>query len=214
MDAMRLSPIRHFRAGFGKTTQILASELFNVLRLSNPKSPKLVSFSDSRQEAANAAIEIEGQNHEDLQRFVLLEAIQEVAKRLDSSQINGELAEVEEQWRQLIAANPDDLESLGRLIARRAELQSALKHANSAELPISLILEDGDEIGDYSGVAPKSPSPKSVISKFAHLGVHPYDRSGVEELQVVIAGSKKKSYAKWVEVFSRNENGEVIWNPK
>lgn len=213
MDAMRLSPIRHFRAGFGKTTQILASELFNVLRLSNPKSPKLVSFSDSRQEAANAAIEIEGQNHEDLQRFVLLEAIQEVAKRLDSSHLNSELAEVEEQLGKFSPANPDDLGSLDRLISKHAELRSALNHANSAELPISLILEDGDEISDYSGVTPKSPSPKSIISKFAHLGVHPYDRSGVEELQVVIAGSKKKSYAKWVEVFSRNENDEVIWNP-
>jgi DEAD/DEAH box helicase domain-containing protein len=213
MDAMRLSPIRHFRAGFGKTTQILASELFNVLRLANPKSPKLVSFSDSRQEAANAAIEIEGQNHEDLQRFVLLDAIQEVAKMLDPSQLYNQLSEVAKQLEQLSPANPDDLDSLTRLLAKRNELMAALNHAQSSELPISLILEDGDLVSDYSGVTPKFPSPKAVISKFADLGVHPYDRSGVEELRVEIPGSKKKAYANWVEVFSRNENDEVIWNP-
>ena len=213
MDAMRLSPIRHFRAGFGKTTQILASELFNVLRLANPKSPKLVSFSDSRQEAANAAIEIEGQNHEDLQRFVLLEAIQEVAKSLDSSVLNLQLAQVNEQLGQLSPANPEHLDLLADLMSKRSELLAALNHAQSSELPISLILEDGDLVNDYSGVTPKSPSPKAVISKFADLGVHPYDRSGVEELRVEIPGSKKSTYASWVEVFSRNENGQVIWNP-
>ncbi len=47
----RLSPVRHFRPGFAKTTQLLASELFELLK-THSDTAKLVSFSDSRQEAA------------------------------------------------------------------------------------------------------------------------------------------------------------------
>ena len=45
---MRLSPIRSFRTGFGKTSQLVATELFESLRLSGT-APKAVVFSDSRQ---------------------------------------------------------------------------------------------------------------------------------------------------------------------
>src|SRR5215472_6329268 len=44
----RLSPIRNFRTGFAKTTQLLATEIFDVLHRTT-KEAKLVSFSDSRQ---------------------------------------------------------------------------------------------------------------------------------------------------------------------
>ena len=43
----RLSPIRNFRAGFGKTTQLLATELFDAQRTANARvAAKLVSFFD------------------------------------------------------------------------------------------------------------------------------------------------------------------------
>src|SRR5262249_11138634 len=63
-ERFRLSPLRNFRAGFAKTTQLLATELFDSLRLHAPE-PKLVSFSDSRQDAAKAALDIERRHHED-----------------------------------------------------------------------------------------------------------------------------------------------------
>ena len=70
----RLSPLRNFRTGFAKTTQLLATEVFEVLGKTSD-NPKLVSFSDSRQDAAKAALDIERRHHEDLSRQILVEAI-------------------------------------------------------------------------------------------------------------------------------------------
>src|SRR5206468_11565014 len=74
----RLSPIRNFRAGFAKTTQLLATELFDLLRL-RQSEPKLVAFADSRQDAAKAALDIERRHHEDLRREVVVESLRSVA---------------------------------------------------------------------------------------------------------------------------------------
>src|SRR5690606_22105365 len=46
----RLSPIRSFRTGFGKTSQLLATELVASLK-SQGGDGKLVAFSDSREDA-------------------------------------------------------------------------------------------------------------------------------------------------------------------
>src|SRR5262249_36861584 len=74
----RLSPLRNFRTGFAKTTQLLATEVFEVLHQTAPE-PKLVSFSDSRQDAAKAALDIERRHHEDLARQILIETVRAVA---------------------------------------------------------------------------------------------------------------------------------------
>jgi DEAD/DEAH box helicase domain-containing protein len=210
-DTMRLSPIRHFRAGFGKTTQILASELFNVLRLANPKSPKLVSFSDSRQEAANAAIEIEGQNHEDLQRFILLDAIKEVSRSVDKSHLETEIARVEEELNGLDIANVEQRPLMLELLKKQDQLNDRMKQAQNPEMPLATILEDGDNFGEYTGANPKLKSPKAIIRKFAELGVHPFDRSGIKQVKIHTAGVDR--YADWVELFDHDGQGNVIWNP-
>ena len=68
----RKSPLRGFRTGFGKTTQILAKELF--YQLPDTKSGrKLVSFSDSREDAAGVANGIERNHFNDVLRDVLIE---------------------------------------------------------------------------------------------------------------------------------------------
>ena len=67
----RPSPIRGFRAGFGKTTQIYAKELFYQLPTIN--KPKLVAFSDSREDAASVSNGIEREQYEDLMRDILMD---------------------------------------------------------------------------------------------------------------------------------------------
>ena len=69
-----LSPIRSFRTGFAKTSQLLATELFDLLRLDRP-DPKVVAFSDSRQDAARAALDIESRHHDDTRRELLVKAL-------------------------------------------------------------------------------------------------------------------------------------------
>ena len=72
------SPIRSFRTGFGKASQLLASEVFSILHVSGAAAKSIV-FSDSRQDAARAALDIERRHHQDVRRQVLIESIRQVA---------------------------------------------------------------------------------------------------------------------------------------
>src|SRR5262249_33625434 len=73
----RLSPIRNFRVGFAKTTQLLASDLLGDLKRDEADS-KLVSFADSRQDAANAALDLEKRHHEDVRRELLVDELMRI----------------------------------------------------------------------------------------------------------------------------------------
>lgn len=68
----RKSPLRGFRTGFSKSTQIFTKELF--YQLPETKSGrKLVSFSDSREDAAGVANGIERNHYEDVLRDIVIE---------------------------------------------------------------------------------------------------------------------------------------------
>lgn len=75
----RISPLRGFRAGFSKTTQTFARELFYQLPTHN--KPKLVTFSDSREDAASVANGIEREQFIDLQRDIFIDLCFENAQR-------------------------------------------------------------------------------------------------------------------------------------
>ncbi|RQO66825.1 hypothetical protein DBR40_21470 [Pedobacter sp. KBW01] len=70
----RRSPLRAFRSGFGKTTQILAKELFLQLP-DNKESRKLVLFTDSREDAAKMASAIEKEHFTDLVRETMISVL-------------------------------------------------------------------------------------------------------------------------------------------
>jgi hypothetical protein len=206
---MRLSPVRHFRAGFAKTTQLLATELFSVLRLANPAAPKLVSFSDSRQEAANAALDIEGQNHEELQRFILLESVINEVKALDVSAIDEEMSRIAEQIAQLDKESDEGQELLADLVGRRRDLAGRRVLAASPEFPLGQILEDADNSQDFVG--PKEILPKAYLSRFITLGVHPFDRAGVKSIKAI--DKDKPIYEEWVSLFDNKSEDKIVWNP-
>ncbi len=71
--ARQRSPIRGLRTGFEKISQVLADALLRQL----DGSPKLVLFSDSRQDAAKLAAGIENSHYLDLLRQLLLEILHE-----------------------------------------------------------------------------------------------------------------------------------------
>ncbi|MHC1769478.1 MAG: DEAD/DEAH box helicase [Verrucomicrobiia bacterium] len=68
----RKSPIRGFRTGFSKVTQVLAKELFYELP---DTDRKLVVFSDSREDAANIANGIERNHYDDLVREAIYDEL-------------------------------------------------------------------------------------------------------------------------------------------
>lgn len=73
----KLSPIRGFRVGFAKTTQLLASVLMGELQRTNG-GERLVTFSDSRQDAAKAAFDLEGGHHDDVRREIVVRALDRI----------------------------------------------------------------------------------------------------------------------------------------
>ena len=72
----RKSPVRGFRTGFGRITQILSKEMFYFLP---EDSKKLVVFSDSRQDAAELANGIERSHYNDLVREAMYDELRKFA---------------------------------------------------------------------------------------------------------------------------------------
>ncbi|MDP2413378.1 DEAD/DEAH box helicase [Daejeonella sp.] len=70
----KFTPIRGFRTGFAKTTQIFAKELMYQLP-DNEAQRKLVVFSDSREDAAQVANGIERNHFTDLLREILVDEL-------------------------------------------------------------------------------------------------------------------------------------------
>jgi|WetSurMetagenome_2_1015567.scaffolds.fasta_scaffold01432_5 DEAD/DEAH box helicase domain-containing protein len=111
----RLSPLRGFRAGFAKTTQIFARELFYQLPTYN--KPKLVTFSDSREDAASVANGIEREQFIDLQRDIFIDLCFE-----NSQKYKEEIKDKERQievYKKLLMQNkslPDIANTLSHLI--------------------------------------------------------------------------------------------------
>lgn len=71
------SPIRSFRTGIARSNQVLSKELIYQLE---EEKPKLVGFSDSRQDAAKQAFGIEKEHFRDIVRILFLECIEELSK--------------------------------------------------------------------------------------------------------------------------------------
>jgi hypothetical protein len=123
----RLSPIRNFRTGFSKTTQLFVTEIFELLhKVTN--NPKLVSFSDSRQDAAKAALDIERRHHEDLARQILIDTINETIRSRPGRE---ELRSAYEKNKaETIKATENDDPRLDDLQAEGKRLRALLKAAD------------------------------------------------------------------------------------
>lgn len=74
----RKSPVRGFRTGFSKVSQLLSKELFYLL-LEDERDPKLVVFSDSREDAASISNGIERSHYNDLVREAMYDELSKVA---------------------------------------------------------------------------------------------------------------------------------------
>lgn len=102
----RRSPIRGFRTGFSKVSQILAKELFYIL----PETDrKLVVFSDSREDAAAISNGIERNHYNDLVREAMYDELMKVAlgegTLLEDLEAHGHA--LRDVAREFAALNPD-----------------------------------------------------------------------------------------------------------
>jgi DEAD/DEAH box helicase domain-containing protein len=201
---LRLSPIRNFRAGFAKTTQLLATELFDLLRLRQP-APKLVAFSDSRQDAARAALDIERRHHEDLRREVVVESLRAVArKRPDRTALEAEKERLTQEAQSF--ARDGNIPAVFALKPRLDELESALNaSSDGATLALSEVLENARSPHFLGPRATREPL-RPLLAEFVRLGIHPTDPTGAKRIQ--IADNDRRS---WESLFTIDENGVPDW---
>lgn len=74
------SPIRSFRTGMGRNNQILTKELIRQLDPNGEHLPKLVSFSDSRQDAAELSKLVSREHYRDMLRLLFIQIIKNKIK--------------------------------------------------------------------------------------------------------------------------------------
>jgi DEAD/DEAH box helicase domain-containing protein len=205
IEKSRLSPIRHFRTGFAKTTQLLASDLFHLLKV-HSTSPKLVSFSDSRQDAAKAALDVESGHHQDVRRDVLINALRAAQASLHSPadstpRLTALFAQVAE------AAGRVDLEQVQRLSAEIAQMQQQSAAAAEGTVRIGDILEDPRQ-PRFLGAADAREPLKPLIRTFVELGIHPVHPAGTRKFGAEADGQTR--WFDWHQLFERR-NGVFDW---
>lgn len=153
------SPIRAFRTGVTKASQLVATELFELLHAIGA-DPKGIVFSDSRQDAANQALEIERLHLRDLRREVLVASAR---AHLQSAQEN--LMTYEEFLAKAAqATNLEEQQKLALAFARQGEE----KGIGARKVKLDRLLQCGSNgyaVGDMvaefvrMGVAPGASSP-------------------------------------------------------
>lgn len=188
----RPSPIRNFRAGFGKTTQLLASELLSDLKATDDEA-KLVSFADSRQDAANAAVELERRHHEDVRREILVSELVRLASARPGREVLQKRQEELTALVQSLGERPD-LDPL-ELASELGHVRKALMTADDDAVPLS-------EVVDLQ-LPPQTDVVKPGLARLVKLGVHPTDPIG-------IGGVGPNGRFAWQQLFRLRED-EVVW---
>lgn len=179
----RKSPIRSFRTGFGKTSQLMATELVEILHAAGSR-PKAIVFSDSRQDAAKTALNIERGHHQDLLREIVLE----IAYRYRKTEIS-EIDLIELKRRRDEAEAQKDYTEADRLTA---EIRAATRAAGKSKIPLDEIVERNAD----TGISQTS----LLMGRLIELGVHPSDDTGVKLVEGL----------EWKTLFERRD-GKFHW---
>ena len=188
----RISPIRSFRTGFGKTSQLLATELVAALK-SQGGDGKLVAFSDSREDAANLALEVEVQHQRDLRREILISAATRIATdHVYTTEDQDELGRLGAEISKLMA----DEQETDHLMPRWNVLR---KRKAAAGQPPSVPLKDlfefeRDKVGYET---------RPILSELMKLGSTP-----VEGADTIHTRVRNKP---WYEFFERQDGRQIAW---
>jgi DEAD/DEAH box helicase domain-containing protein len=193
---VRLSPVRGFRPGFTKSVQLLASELFSVLSgtESNSRS-KLISFSDSRQDAAKVSLDIERRHHEDLWRVAFVQTVRNGISSEDPVVLEAKLTQLKSQASDAVMAG--EMEKVISLSKEAQSVKEQLEQGATRRVRIDKVLEPL-ETPDYLG--PKSAGRESLrplLQTFVNLGANPLSASGGGTVRV-----DKDTVLAWPDLFS------------
>lgn len=182
------SPIRAFRTGVSKASQLVATELFELLYAIGAE-PKSIVFSDSRQDAANQSLEIERLHLRDLRREVLVSVARDYLQRRTAEALDP--VQTAARIQELMAT---DFQA-GLDLAAALQRQGADRQVNVQNRKVKLqrIFEYQTDAGGDVG---------ELISEYVRLGVHPFDEVGL----------KTFNRRPWFEAF-QERNGAITYDP-
>ncbi|HCR2994140.1 TPA: DEAD/DEAH box helicase [Serratia marcescens] len=151
------TPIRAFRTGVTKSSQLVATELFELLHAIGAEAKSIV-FSDSRQDAASMALEIERLHLRDLRREILITAAREMIREAEDEYISED--SIDEKMD--LALQVKDMNEYVRLHELKQNQAGIADLCKYRRVKIDKLLEpEGDSIG-------------KVSSELAGLGISPY----------------------------------------
>jgi len=152
----KFSPYRGFRTGFGKMSQILSKELFAELPAGD-STRKLVAFSDSREDAAKLAKNIEEEHYMSLVREVLIhDFIDEL--QFDSDALDALEYNLIPEINRLVEKNPN----------RVGEINAILSNAR-IQIPVAVLALDSIR----NNIKPISTFINIIIKNLLGLGLNP-----------------------------------------
>ncbi|EPJ9668438.1 DEAD/DEAH box helicase [Pseudomonas aeruginosa] len=161
------SPIRAFRTGVTKSSQLVATELFELLHAIGAE-PKGIVFSDSRQDAAGQAMEIERLHLRDLRREILVTTARSYIKEASIEALSS--AEIIELLGKAHAARDNnEIRRLSGLLTKQTENDAS--RTQKVKLDRLLELSQDGSIG-------------RITAELVRLGISPYksSSSSIKEL--------------------------------
>jgi DEAD/DEAH box helicase domain-containing protein len=181
------SPFRGFRTGFGKVSQILSKELFAELP-EGENTKKLVAFSDSREDAAKLAKNIEEEHYNSLVREVMIHNITSDLQ-FDTDVINA-------------IENRNDLE-IDQLITKNSERYVEIETIiNSARRNIPLYVDKLNLLRE--NIKPISSFINTIITNLLGLGVNPAGPFKSTERVSQLVNGDNYNYVNWSNAFDFN----------
>ncbi len=204
----RTSPVRGFRTGFFKMTQVLAKDLFYRISDKFDAENKLVIFSDSRQDAAEISNGVERNHFQDLVREIVYDELllegfgePELLDAIISGSESGQFA------RRYLSSHKAAMAELKRTVtmANRADDSLFQDFIDSARRKIAEIQErDRTKCVPVSSLLPDIPDCGPIVKRLLELGVNP----GGCELNLQTFNWAGNEHF-WTEVFDFRKMG---WN--
>lgn len=203
-ERLRPSPIRPFRTGFSKVSQLFTKELMGELP---EKNRKLVVFSDSREDAARISWGIENEHQQDLTRSILFSQLNVFP--MGTSALTPSTDERWNRFREIYPTYSDSLEIKAAELAEYAKLpdESTIKNRHFPSLTKEFDLISSP--GELSLKVFYEPSPLSedgtLIADLISLGVNP---AGSRASQEFYTNPGDDTRAPWVDFFDWDQNSK------
>lgn len=195
------SPLRGFRVGFSKTTQLLASSLMGELqptRIDGARlaEEKFVTFSDSRQDAARAAMDLEGGHHDDMRRELVVRVFEKARNSVgNKAGLEADLTQVNDEIKRLVSSGEYG-DRFHEQVNRQKRLQEQLRAASTDCVRVRDFIEQPrPQIGT---------KVNAVLDQLVNCGIHPTDRIGIAQVPLPDRSQSQQELFSWQQLFERS----------